>query len=83
MVWSLGRARFAVLGAAALFSTGGAAIKGTTLTAFQVAGFRSAVAALTLLALLPGARRGFSRALAPAAAAALPRRRRGCEHPVG
>ena len=69
MVWSLGRARFAVLGAAALFSTAGAVIKGTTLTAFQVAGFRSAVAALTLLALLPGARRGFSRALAPAALA--------------
>jgi drug/metabolite transporter (DMT)-like permease len=69
MIRSLGRARLAVLGAAALFSTGGAAIKGTTLTAFQVAGFRSAVAALTLLALLPGARRGYSRALAPAALA--------------
>ncbi|HEX9800560.1 MAG TPA: DMT family transporter [Thermoanaerobaculia bacterium] len=69
MIRSLGRARLAVLGAAALFSTGGAAIKGTTLTAFQVAGFRSAVAALTLVALLPGARRGYSRALAPAALA--------------
>jgi len=61
----LTRARFSVLGAALLFSTGGAAIKGTSLTAVQVAGFRSAVAALTLLALLPAARRGFSRALAP------------------
>jgi drug/metabolite transporter, DME family len=69
MLWSLGRARFAVLAAAALFSTGGAAIKGTTLTAFQVAGFRSAVAALTLLALLPASRRGFSRTLAPSALA--------------
>jgi DME family drug/metabolite transporter len=66
---ALTRARLAVLGAALLFSTGGAAIKGTTLTAFQVAGFRSAVAALTLAALLPGARRGYSRALAPSALA--------------
>jgi DME family drug/metabolite transporter len=65
----VGRARLAVLAAALLFSTGGAAIKGTSLTAFQVAGFRSAVAALTLVALLPGARRGFSRALAPSALA--------------
>lgn len=65
----VGRARLAVLAAALLFSTGGAAIKGTALTAFQVAGFRSAVAALTLVVLLPGARRGFSRALAPSALA--------------
>lgn len=69
MAWSLGRSRLAVLAAAALFSTGGAAIKGTTLTPFQVAGFRSAVAALTLLALLPAARRGFSLRLSPAALA--------------
>lgn len=69
MTWSLGRARLAVLAAAALFSTGGAAIKGTALDAFQVAGFRSAVAALTLAVLLPGARRGFSRALVPSALA--------------
>ena len=41
-------ARLAVLAAALLFSTGGAAIKGTVLDAFQVAGFRSAVAALVL-----------------------------------
>ena len=69
MEGSLGRARLAVLAAALLFSTGGAAIKGTTLSAFQVAGFRSAVAALTLVLLLPEARRGFSRALLPAALA--------------
>jgi DME family drug/metabolite transporter len=61
--------RLSVLGAALLFSTGGAAIKGTTLGAFQVAGFRSGVAALALLALLPEARRGFGRGLLPAAAA--------------
>lgn len=66
---SFGRARLSVLGAALLFSTGGAAIKGTALTAFQVAGFRSAVAALTLVALLPAARRGFSTSLAPSALA--------------
>jgi drug/metabolite transporter (DMT)-like permease len=51
------RARLEVLGAAVLFSTGGAAIKGTALTAWQVAGVRSLVAALALLILLPEARR--------------------------
>ena len=45
---SLARSRWSVIAAAALFSTGGAAIKGTALSAFQVAGFRSAVAALAL-----------------------------------
>jgi len=40
--------------AAAIFSTGGAAIKSTTLTAWQVAGFRSGIAALTLWVLLLG-----------------------------
>lgn len=65
----IGRARTAVLAAALLFSTGGAAIKGTSLTAFQVAGFRSAVAALTLFALLPRARRGYTASLAPSAIA--------------
>jgi drug/metabolite transporter (DMT)-like permease len=63
------RARLAVLGAAVLFSTGGAAIKGTTLTAFQVAGFRSAVAALAMVVLLPEARRGYGRDLLPSAIA--------------
>lgn len=51
------RARLLVLAAALLFSTGGAAIKATTLTAWQVASFRSGVAALALLILLPGSRR--------------------------
>ena len=64
---ALTRARLAVLGAALLVSTGGAAIKGTTLTAFQVAGFRSAVAAVALVLLLPAARRGFGWDLLPAA----------------
>lgn len=46
-----------MLAAALLFSTGGAAIKATTLTAWQVAGFRSGIAVLALVLLLPGARR--------------------------
>lgn len=46
-----------VLAAAALFSSGGALIKAVSLTAWQVASFRSAVAALALLVMLPEARR--------------------------
>jgi len=53
-------ARLQLLAAAALFSTGGAAVKATTLTGWQVAGFRSGVAALAVLLLVPGARRGWS-----------------------
>lgn len=52
--------RLQLLGAALLFSTGGAAIKATTLTAWQVAGFRSAVAALAIVLLVPAARRGWT-----------------------
>ena len=44
--------RLQILGAALLFSTGGAAIKATTLTSWQVAGFRSGVAALAVLLLV-------------------------------
>ena len=50
-----------LLAAALLFSTGGAAIKAVTLTSWQVAGFRSAIAAVVLLALLPEARRNWSK----------------------
>jgi drug/metabolite transporter (DMT)-like permease len=64
-----GVARLSVLGAALFFSTGGAAIKGTAMTPFQVAGFRSGVAALAIALLLPAARRGFGLALLPAALA--------------
>jgi len=53
------RARWAILGAAVLFSTGGAAIKATHLTGWQVASFRSAIAALAVLAMLPSARTGW------------------------
>jgi drug/metabolite transporter (DMT)-like permease len=49
-------ARLAVLGAALLFSTGGMAIKATQLGGWQVACLRSAVAAVTLLVLVPAAR---------------------------
>jgi drug/metabolite transporter (DMT)-like permease len=50
-------ARLELLLTAALFSTGGAAVKLTTLSAPQVASFRSAVAALVLVLLLPVTRR--------------------------
>jgi DME family drug/metabolite transporter len=53
-------ARIRLLTAAALFSTGGAAIKAASLTAWQVAGFRSAVAAVTIFLLVPAARRRWS-----------------------
>lgn len=51
------RARLAILGAAALFSTGGAAIKATALGSWEVAGLRSGLAALFLWLALPAARR--------------------------
>lgn len=51
--------RLLLVAAAVLFSTGGAAIKATTLASWQVACFRSGVAALALVALLPAARRGW------------------------
>lgn len=53
-------ARLRILAAAALFSTGGAAIKFCSLSALQVASFRSGVAALALVLFLPAARRGWS-----------------------
>jgi drug/metabolite transporter (DMT)-like permease len=51
------RARLQILAAAVLWSTAGAAIKLTTLDAWQVSGGRSAVAAAALLLLVPEARR--------------------------
>ncbi len=54
-------ARWKILVAAGLFSTGGAAIKACGLTGWQVAGFRSGVAAITLALLMPSARRRFTR----------------------
>lgn len=50
------RARLTLLVVALLFSTGGAAIKATTLGSAQIAGFRSGIAALAVLLLAPTAR---------------------------
>jgi drug/metabolite transporter, DME family len=61
--------RLQILGAALLFSTGGAAIKATSLSSWQVAGFRSGVAALAVLLLVRGARRGWGWRLIPLACA--------------
>ena len=66
---SVSSARWSVLIAAALFGTGGAAIKGTTLAPVQIAGFRSIVAVLALVVFIPAARHGFGRDLLPAALA--------------
>ena len=63
------RNRLLLVAAAILFSTGGAAIKAATLTGWQVACFRAGVAAVVLLAVLPGARRGWNWRIAPVAAA--------------
>jgi drug/metabolite transporter (DMT)-like permease len=64
--------RLELLGAAALFSTAGTAIKAATLTGWQVAGFRAAVAAVAVAILIPESRRGWSpRTLLVAAAYAV------------
>ena len=55
------RAEILVLLAALLFSTGGAAIKACALGSWQVASFRSGIAAAAILLLVPAARRGWSR----------------------
>ena len=52
-----------------LFSTGGAAIKAASLTGWQVASFRSGLAAVVLLAALPNARRRWHWRMLPVAAA--------------
>ena len=51
--------RLSLIAAALLFSTGGAAIKSATLTAWQVSGLRSAVACAVLLAVSAVARRSW------------------------
>jgi drug/metabolite transporter (DMT)-like permease len=52
--------RLYLLTTAVLFSTGGAAVKACSLASWQVAGFRSGIAALVLYLLMPGARRGWT-----------------------
>lgn len=54
---SANRSRLLLLLAALLFSTGGAALKALSLSPFQRAGFRSAIAAAFLLLVLPETRR--------------------------
>lgn len=49
--------RLLILGAALLFSTGGAAIKACTLSSWQVAGLRCGLAALALMVAVPAWRR--------------------------
>ena len=58
---SAAKARLQLLGAALLFSTGGAAIKAAVFTGWQIASFRSGFAALTLLLIAPAARRAWTR----------------------
>jgi drug/metabolite transporter (DMT)-like permease len=53
-------ARLQLLGAALLFSTGGAAIKAADFTGWQIASLRSGIAAAALLLMTPAARRGWS-----------------------
>ena len=52
--------RSKVLCAAVLFSSGGAAIKFCSFSAWQLAAFRAALALLTIFVLLPEARRGWT-----------------------
>jgi DME family drug/metabolite transporter len=61
-------ARLHALAAAALFSTGGTAIKACSFGPWQVAAYRCAFAAAAL-ALIPAARRGWTMKLVPVAAA--------------
>jgi drug/metabolite transporter (DMT)-like permease len=53
-------ARLRLALAAVLFSTGGAAIKAAAFTGWQIAGFRSGVAAVVLWLFVPAARRGWT-----------------------
>ena len=54
------RARWQLATAAALFSTGGAAIKAADFTGWQIAGLRSGIATLAILLITPAARRGWT-----------------------
>ncbi len=53
-------ARLQLVAAAVLFSTGGAAIKAANFTGWQIASFRSGIAAIAILLLSREARRGWS-----------------------
>ncbi|HUE05625.1 MAG TPA: DMT family transporter [Bryobacteraceae bacterium] len=58
-----------LMAAAFLFSTGGAAIKAMSLTPWQIASFRSGIAALALAVFVPDGRRHWRWLLVPVAAA--------------
>jgi len=60
MLRSTSIGRLEVLLTAVLFSTGGAVIKSVSMSGWQVAGFRSLVAAAFLLLVMPSARRGWT-----------------------
>ena len=57
---SLGGARLLILAAALLWSTGGAAVKMSDLTALQIAGGRAFFAGVALWLFFPAARRGYT-----------------------
>jgi drug/metabolite transporter, DME family len=59
------RHRLTLVAAALLFSTGGAVFKAISLNGWQVACFRSGIAALVMVAALPEARQGWSWRMAP------------------
>jgi drug/metabolite transporter, DME family len=61
--------RLQLLAAAVLFSTGGAALKASSLDTWGVASLRAVLGAITVLALVPAARRGLSRGACLVAAA--------------
>ncbi len=52
--------RLEIVGSALLFSTGGAVIKATSFNNWQIAGFRSLIAGITILLVMPGARRNWT-----------------------
>jgi len=54
------RAKLYIMLGALLFSTGGVAIKASTMTGWQLSCFRSLAAGIALLIMLPAARRGWS-----------------------
>ncbi|MGA3041164.1 MAG: DMT family transporter [Bryobacteraceae bacterium] len=58
-----------LMAAAVLFSTGGAAIKAISMTPWQIASFRSGIAALALAVFVPDGRRHWRWTLLPVAAA--------------
>jgi drug/metabolite transporter (DMT)-like permease len=60
--------RLLLIAAAVLFSTGGAAIKAASLNGWQIASFRSGVAAVFLLAVIPESRRFWRWGMLPVAA---------------